>query len=220
MNPGELHSYLSADRPINTDSEDRFGRTRFAKALARAIRGWTGQDSLVMALYGPWGVGKTSVKNLILEALSPDLKPRVLEFNPWEWSGREQIQQAFFHELTGLLGRVDLTAVGRKRVAQLRRYAAMLEGVSLNDNFTRMGELLAVFVGFVTLKEGLALFNGLPQWLQMGLTVLIMIFGVAIVVFTFFRWLLLAIVGFLKQKLVLKRRLANNAANSVHHCNN
>jgi predicted KAP-like P-loop ATPase len=201
MNPGELHSYLSADRPINTDSEDRFGRTRFAKALARAIRGWTGQDSLVMALYGPWGVGKTSVKNLILEALSPDLKPRVLEFNPWEWSGREQIQQAFFHELTGLLGRVDLTAVGRKRVAQLKRYAAMLEGVSLNDNFTRMGELLAIFVGFVTLKEGLALFNGLPQWLQMGLTVLIVIFGVAIVVFTFFRWLLLAIVGFFEAKV-------------------
>lgn len=60
---------LSADRPIASRERDLLGRSGFAESLASAIKGWTGNDSLVIALYGSWGSGKSSVKNMILEAL-------------------------------------------------------------------------------------------------------------------------------------------------------
>ena len=40
-----------------------------AQSLASAIKGWKGNDSLVIALYGSWGSGKSSVKNMVLETL-------------------------------------------------------------------------------------------------------------------------------------------------------
>jgi hypothetical protein len=52
---------FSADRPIRSKSEDLLGRSAFAESLATVVEGWTGNDSLVVALYGPWGIGKTSL---------------------------------------------------------------------------------------------------------------------------------------------------------------
>jgi len=60
---------FSADRPIRSKSEDLLGRSAFAESLAAVVEGWTGNDSLVVALYGPWGIGKTSIKNMVLENL-------------------------------------------------------------------------------------------------------------------------------------------------------
>jgi hypothetical protein len=44
---------FSADRPIRSKSEDLLGRSAFAESLAAVVEGWTGNDSLVVALYGP-----------------------------------------------------------------------------------------------------------------------------------------------------------------------
>ena len=56
----DVHTF-SADRPIRDSRGDRLNRKGFAAALAGAIGSWHGQDSLVVGLYGPWGVGKTSI---------------------------------------------------------------------------------------------------------------------------------------------------------------
>jgi predicted KAP-like P-loop ATPase len=61
---------FSTDRPILSKSEDLLGRSKFAESLADVIVGWTGNDSLVIALYGTWGIGKSSIKNLMLAAFS------------------------------------------------------------------------------------------------------------------------------------------------------
>jgi hypothetical protein len=49
--PGKKHQF-SADRPIITMAEDLLGRAPFAESRASAIKGWKGNDSLVIALYG------------------------------------------------------------------------------------------------------------------------------------------------------------------------
>jgi predicted KAP-like P-loop ATPase len=76
----EKHPF-SSDRPITSQREDRLERWRFAELLASAIKGWKGGDSLVVALYGPWGSGKSSIKNMVLEALrqSKQRGPIILE---------------------------------------------------------------------------------------------------------------------------------------------
>jgi predicted KAP-like P-loop ATPase len=82
---------FSPERPITSRSADLLDRTPFAEQIAAAIRGWTGQDSLVLGLYGEWGTGKTSLKNMIIESLRADVEtaPYIVEFNPWQWVGQD-----------------------------------------------------------------------------------------------------------------------------------
>jgi predicted KAP-like P-loop ATPase len=53
---------FSADRPIRSKKDELLGRADFAVALADAIRGWRQDESLVVALHGRWGAGKSSFK--------------------------------------------------------------------------------------------------------------------------------------------------------------
>ena len=55
---------------------------------------------------------------------------RVVEFNPWQWSGDEAITRAFFREITAALGDSDKTLKGRRRADEFRRYAKKLEQFS------------------------------------------------------------------------------------------
>lgn len=96
---------LSADRPIQSRDQDLLERGRMSESLATAIVDWHGRDSLVLALQGTWGSGKTSAKNLTVAQLGDAV--RVLEFNPWQWRGHDAISAAFFRELGTILGQAD-----------------------------------------------------------------------------------------------------------------
>lgn len=126
--------WFSADRPIGSLEEDLLGRASFADSLASAIKGWRGNESLVVALYGPWGSGKSSVKNMVLQTLrSVEANcPLIIEFNPWQWSGQNQLAEAFFQEIGLVLGRSDGSEDGKRRAAKWRTYGTYLTlGASL-----------------------------------------------------------------------------------------
>ena len=138
---------FSADRPITGSAEDRLGRTGFANSLASAIRGWKGDDSLVIALYGSWGSGKSSIKNLIVESLRGSKKtcPEIVEFNPWQWAGQEQLAEAFFREIGIVLGNADKSAKGKKRAAKWRTYGTYLTlGASMAKSLKVVLPLLGI----------------------------------------------------------------------------
>lgn len=113
----------SADQPIATRDQDRLRRAGFAGALATQLRAST-ESSLVMALTGPWGTGKTSLLNLIEDSLGPD-GPLIVRFNPWLFSGTEQLVSNFFDELASQVveksdGKLDAVGV------RLRQYGELL----------------------------------------------------------------------------------------------
>jgi len=114
--PAHLAHNFSAERPIESDEEDILNRGTFADALAQGIRNWKGKDSLVIALYGPWGSGKSSIWNLTKRRLKspPENSPQIVEFSPWQWSGQDQIVEEFFKELGIALGRSDQKALEKK----------------------------------------------------------------------------------------------------------
>lgn len=120
---------FSPDRPIEFESEDLLGRAPFAHKLAEAIEDWRERDSLVIALYGPWGSGKSSLKNLVKIDLekSGDKSPLILEFNPWQFSGQEQVYKAFLSEIGAKLGQADKHQQLKKLAERWNFYSAYLQ---------------------------------------------------------------------------------------------
>jgi len=131
MNLKPAHTFNS-DRPIESADEDKLDRTGFAHQLADRVVAWRGQESLVIGLYGDWGSGKSSVKNLIVERLKKlgDGAPVVVEFNPWLVSGEEKITQAFFSEVGSKLEGFEKDPTAKARAVSWRKYARALETAS------------------------------------------------------------------------------------------
>lgn len=46
---------------------------------------------------------------------------RIVEFNPWQWAGQEQLAEAFFQEIGSVLDKADKTK-GKKCAATWRQY--------------------------------------------------------------------------------------------------
>ncbi len=150
---------FSPDKPIERREEDVLGRATFAEALARAIKEWSGRESLILALYGAWGNGKSSIKNMVIDVLrSESPKVLIVDFNPWQLANRPKLSAAFFDELGVALGKGDLGSKTRKKdaLARFRRWAHRLQGG--RDFFRATRDLF----GYILVSFGaLALFAGL-----------------------------------------------------------
>lgn len=94
----------TGDPPIRKKKEDRLNRSRFAEALAEQVACTPASGGVVFGLLGPYGSGKTSILNMVEETLREDFgDPMVLWFNPWLFSGTEQLVEHFFEELAAQL---------------------------------------------------------------------------------------------------------------------
>ncbi|RFS36120.1 hypothetical protein DYI81_01070 [Acinetobacter sp. SWAC5] len=114
---------FSADRPIKKIEQDVLGRADFAKNLSDAISQWKGDESLVIALHGDWGSGKSSIKNMALSySKQQDDSPTIIEFSPWEWSAQDKIVQAFFDEISKSIGRKDSSKEDQKLANIFAKY--------------------------------------------------------------------------------------------------
>jgi predicted KAP-like P-loop ATPase len=97
---------LSADRPSIDPKDDLFGHAPFAKSLADSICRYPGSDGLVLALFGPWGSGKSTVLGYVshyIEQRPEENRPVVVPFNPWWFSGQENLARAFLGQLQAVL---------------------------------------------------------------------------------------------------------------------
>jgi len=93
---------LSADRPGSDPSSDRLGYAPFAKRLAQSIARLSRAEGHVVALYGSWGFGKTTMLNYVrhyLSEMGSGEQPIIVTYNPWWFSGHEDLVRAFFDQL-------------------------------------------------------------------------------------------------------------------------
>jgi predicted KAP-like P-loop ATPase len=127
MDNNDKHGF-SSDRPIKKMDEDLLGRSGFSQDLAKAIAGWHGNDSLVVALHGDWGAGKSSIKNMAINELNKinKHKPDIIEFSPWEWAAQDKITSSFFQEISLTIGLKDKSAEGKKLAKLLKKYGRYL----------------------------------------------------------------------------------------------
>jgi predicted KAP-like P-loop ATPase len=119
---------VRGDNPIRKPEDDVLGRAKVARSFAEQVLTLDVTEGAVVGVLGPWGSGKTSFVNLARAHLESS-SVAVLDFNPWMFSGAEQLVEAFFVEIS----------------AQLKLRPALAElGKSLEDygeTFSGMGWL-------------------------------------------------------------------------------
>lgn len=104
---------IAADNPITNPEDDALGRVKPARSFADQVLALDSTEGVVVGVLGPWGSGKTSFVNLARGRLK-ESGVTVLEFNPWMFSGADQLVQAFFVELSAQLKiRADLAEIGK-----------------------------------------------------------------------------------------------------------
>jgi predicted KAP-like P-loop ATPase len=111
--PGSDVVPYAPDRPISAKSEDRFQRWGFAKRVADTIARREDPRGLVVGIFGAWGEGKTSVLNLITEALEEHKYVIAVRFNPWYFTSEAVLLQALFSTLAQGIGEKLPTAAER-----------------------------------------------------------------------------------------------------------
>lgn len=114
------------DEPIVTKDADLFGRDRYATRIAEQIAATNSSTaSVVFGLTGPWGSGKTSLINLIENALttSQDGGYSVVRFTPWAAQDVGSLLGEFYATLLNALPK-SKGATARKAFSTLLRITA------------------------------------------------------------------------------------------------
>ena len=96
------------DEPITDKSEDKYQRAEYTQNLADALLHSTDPHGLIIGIHGPWGSGKTSLKNLLINALKANENTdeyHIIEFEPWMYSGSGQVVSLLFKQISQTLSK-------------------------------------------------------------------------------------------------------------------
>lgn len=131
------------DDPIADAAEDRFQRAAFADHCAHLIRSEHQPGaSIVYGLTGAWGSGKSSVLNLIANALAADASGwAVVYFTPWSTSDADSLFAEFYATLSSAL---PASGPGKEVREKLR--ACAIKALPLTRTIPHLGETIASFV--------------------------------------------------------------------------
>ena len=141
MNEAGNFTPLPGDNPISDDGNDVLERADVANAFVRKVLELDTRHGTAVGVFAPWGSGKTSFVNLARKTFECK-GVRVLDFNPWLFSGAEQLIERFFAELSVELKQHDLEAVGKA----LEGYGDAFYGLSGKVGIVELMVALAVGV--------------------------------------------------------------------------
>lgn len=151
------------DLPIKSSKDDLLARASFSRALADAVISYDNKDSVVTALYGSWGSGKSSVVNMVLErieevssSMATEKRPIIVKFNPWNYSDQNQLVGQFFRSLSVALKRGEPGEDAKKAGEQLEAYSEFFKPLALIPDPTGFGAWLATVMAVVLKKVGVA----------------------------------------------------------------
>jgi predicted KAP-like P-loop ATPase len=189
------------DKPIETEKDDFLGRKRFSQHLGKALLDWKEKESLVIAIYGEWGSGKSSVINLAgenIEKSDHENKPTIIEFNPWIFSEEDNLGEHFFNEIAKELEIKNDTDNDKKIAKKLKFYASLLSLAPEKNLLVGLSSKTLLVLGLVgiTSSQIINWFNIPSNWVQNGL----LIGGLVLVLLEFFKGYLIKLANFFEKK--------------------
>jgi predicted KAP-like P-loop ATPase len=122
---------FKSDKPIESSKDDLLGTKAFAQSLCDAILSYKEIDSLSIGMYGPWGSGKTSIINMVIERIeeqthSKNNKPIIIKFYPWNYSDQNQLTSQFFKQLSLSINKKDYGKDASKIGKKLSFYSKLV----------------------------------------------------------------------------------------------
>ena len=121
---------VTIDNPIVSHKQDQLGRAVVATEFARTVRKFDVSEGLVVGVLGAWGSGKSSFVNLMREQFTSKPPLTVIDFNPWMFSGTEQLVDSFFREVSAEL-RIKDEKKFSKIADGLSEYGEMLSPIAM-----------------------------------------------------------------------------------------
>ena len=143
---------LSADNPLTDPKHDALGYAPFARHLANSIGKMSPPDGFVMAVYGAWGSGKSTLLNFIVYYLThtpegedkPEAEqPIIVPFNPWWFSGQEDLTKRFFGQLQAVLSN-KLKSVAKDLTRRIASFADTVSEAPVP--YAKSGKVVARFL--------------------------------------------------------------------------
>lgn len=164
------------DKPIESEDDDFLGRKNFSQHLGKALLDWNEKESLVIAVYGEWGAGKSSVISLASRYIGRSEqknKPTIIEFNPWSFSEEDNLGGHFFNELAKELEIKKDTEKDKSVAKKLKLYASLLslapEKNLLNNLYSKVLILLGLLG--ITSSQVIDWFKISANWIQLTLLI-------------------------------------------------
>lgn len=162
-----------SDEPICNETDDILKRSSFVNNLADSIISWDKEKSLVIGLYGKWGVGKTSILNLTENKLKESNAPiEIIKFNPWGYSESDDLLNPFIKQISTQLSK---NKKNRNLLSLLKKYEELLKVFPSKDSLAKTWS----YIILVTDVIGINLFNKFPNfipklkyWVLFGLALL------------------------------------------------
>lgn len=97
---------MHTDLPLTKSDQDKLGRYLFASEIANGLVNsfQDNNESIVIGINGPWGTGKSTLVNFIINEIEQQSNKAgqeiiVLKFNPWMFTGQKELQNIFLKEL-------------------------------------------------------------------------------------------------------------------------
>ena len=97
---------ILSDYPIEAKEEDIFSFDNDANKLADKINGLDRKKTWSIAITAPWGTGKTSFMNLVIENINEN-EFEIVRFNPRDCKSFKTIQEDFFTAIACVLSKYD-----------------------------------------------------------------------------------------------------------------
>lgn len=180
-----------SDEPIYTEDDDILKRSSFVKNLADSIISWDKEKSLVIGLYGKWGVGKTSILNLTEKKLKQNSKAlEIIKFNPWGYSESDDLLTPFIKQIASQLSK---NKKNRKLLRLLKKYNNLLKLFPSKESLAKTWSYILIVINVL----GINLFNKFPNfipkikyWVLFGLSLLalLLFFSETLINFFSFKW--------------------------------
>lgn len=89
---------FNPDRPLKADQPDRLGFKAIASSLASSLVEGSVSQGLVVAIEGSWGSGKSSMVNLLCDAVKPD-QATIIRFDPWLIGDRNAMVSSLINDI-------------------------------------------------------------------------------------------------------------------------
>lgn len=154
------NTLLFHDRPIEGIKGDLLNRAGFSQAIARIIKNWDGKDSYVLGLYGAWGSGKSSIKNMIMDVLKDDQEVEILNFEPWQLLNQEKLATVFFDEIRTIIGKPNVSENVEKSKKIWKLFSAKVGLYTFSlETVSKYANKIVGFIGVVLSLCGIAAFK-------------------------------------------------------------